>query len=55
MNLNYIKEYLEVRKDNITSVDIDNLLKEIEDYKSAVDPIFRTDKESLILFIKTGI
>ena len=34
MNLNYIKEYLEVRRDNITSADIDNLLKEIEDYQA---------------------
>jgi hypothetical protein len=34
MNLNYIKEYLEVRKDNITSADIENLIKEISDYQA---------------------
>lgn len=34
MNLNYIKEYLEVRKDNITTQDIEELLKEIRDYQS---------------------
>jgi hypothetical protein len=34
MNLNYIKEYLEVRKDNITTADIENLIKEISDYQS---------------------
>lgn len=34
MNLNYIKEYLEVRKDSITSADIENLIKEISDYQS---------------------
>lgn len=34
MNLNYIKEYLSVRKDNINSADIDNLIKEIDDYQA---------------------
>lgn len=34
MNLNYIKEYLEVRKDNITTADIESLVKEINDYQS---------------------
>ena len=34
MNLNYIKEYLEVRKDNVTSADIENLIKEISDYQA---------------------
>ena len=33
MNLNYIKEYLDVRKEVITTVDIENLIKEIEDYQ----------------------
>lgn len=34
MNLNYIKEYLEVRKDNITSEDVEALIQEIKDYQS---------------------
>jgi len=34
MNLNYIKEYLDVRKDTITSQDIEALIKEIEDYQA---------------------
>lgn len=34
MNLNYIKEYLNVRKDTITSQDIEALIKEIEDYQA---------------------
>lgn len=34
MNLNYIKEYLSVRKDNINSADVDNLIKEIDDYQA---------------------
>ena len=34
MNLNYIKEYLNVRKDTITSQDIEALVKEIEDYQA---------------------
>lgn len=33
MNLNYIKEYLSVRKDTITSQDIENLMNEIEAYQ----------------------
>lgn len=34
MNLNYIKEYLEIRKENITSADVESLLKEIKDYQA---------------------
>ena len=34
MNLNYIKEYLNVRKDTITSQDVEALIKEIEDYQA---------------------
>ena len=34
MNLNYIKEYLEVRKDSITPADIEALIEEIEAYQS---------------------
>lgn len=34
MNLNYIKEYLKVRKDTITSQDVETLIKEIEDYQA---------------------
>lgn len=34
MNLNYIKEYLNIRKDTITSQDIEALIKEIEDYQA---------------------
>ena len=33
MNLNYIKEYLEVRKDNITSKDVEALIDEIKAYQ----------------------
>ena len=34
MNLNYIKEYLEVRKESITQSDIEALIEEIEAYQS---------------------
>lgn len=34
MNLNYIKEYLEVRKEGITSEDVEALIKEINDYQA---------------------
>ena len=34
MNLNYIKEYLNVRKDTKTSQDVEALIKEIEDYQA---------------------
>ena len=34
MNLNYIKEYLEVRKENITQSDIEALIEEIKAYQS---------------------
>ncbi len=34
MNLNYVKEYLDSRKDNITKEDIENLLNEIESYQN---------------------
>ena len=34
MNFNYIKEYLNSRKGNISQTDIDNLIKEIEDYQA---------------------
>lgn len=34
MNLNYIKEYLEVRKDNISPADIEELINEIKAYQS---------------------
>ena len=33
MNLNYIKEYLEARKMNISRYDVDNLIEEIEAYQ----------------------
>ena len=33
MNLNYIKEYLEVRKESITSADVETLIQEIKDYQ----------------------
>ena len=34
MNLNYIKEYLEVRKENLTKEDIEALISEIKAYQS---------------------
>lgn len=34
MNLNYIREYLENRKDNMSVADIENLIKEIKDYQA---------------------
>ena len=34
MNLNYIKEYLEVRKEVITKEDVEALIKEISDYQA---------------------
>ena len=37
MNLNYIKEYLEVRKETITKADIESLLQEISAYQSMED------------------
>lgn len=37
MNLNYIKEYLEARKDSITTKDVEALLKEIENYQKTED------------------
>ena len=33
MNLNYIKEYLEARKETITQEDVENLIKEINAYQ----------------------
>lgn len=33
MNLNYIKEYLEVRKDNISQQDVEDLINEIKAYQ----------------------
>ena len=33
MNLNYVKEYLEARKMNISRYDVDNLIEEIEAYQ----------------------
>lgn len=33
MNLNYIKEYLEARKETISKEDIENLISEIKDYQ----------------------
>lgn len=33
MNLNYIKEYLKVRKDSISTEDVERLIKEIENYQ----------------------
>ena len=33
MNLNYIKEYLEIRKENITQNDVEVLIKEIQAYQ----------------------
>lgn len=34
MNLNYIKEYLEVRKESLTKEDVEHLIKEISDYQA---------------------
>lgn len=34
MNLNYVKNYLEIRKDTISKKDIDTLIDEIETYQS---------------------
>lgn len=34
MNLNYVKEYLEARKDNITSKDVETLINEIKAYQA---------------------
>lgn len=34
MNLNYIKEYLEVRKEAMTKEDVEALIKEINDYQA---------------------
>ena len=39
MNLNYIKEYLKVRKNVITPEDIDNLIHEIEVYQGTEDTL----------------
>ena len=33
MNLNYVKEYLDARKMNISRYDVDCLIEEIEDYQ----------------------
>ena len=37
MNLNYIKEYLEVRKETITKADIEALIQEISAYQNTED------------------
>lgn len=37
MNLNYIKEYLEARKETITQEDIENLIQEIKAYQETED------------------
>ena len=34
MNLNYIKEYLDIRKETITKEDVEALIKEIENYQA---------------------
>ena len=34
MNLNYVKEYLEIRKDNISKEDIEALINEIKAYQN---------------------
>ena len=39
MNLNYIKEYLKVRRNVITPEDVDNLVHEIEVYQGTEDTV----------------
>lgn len=34
MNINYVKEYLDARKETITKEDVENLIKEIEAYQN---------------------
>ena len=57
MNLTYVKNYLETRKDNITTQDIDNLIKEIEAYQKTennftdIARIMRTVNEYNLTFI----
>ena len=57
MNLTYVKNYLEVRKENITSQDIDTLIKEIEAYQKTesnftdIAKIMRTVNEYNLTFI----
>ena len=57
MNLTYVKNYLETRKDSITAQDIDNLIKEIEAYQKTennftdIARIMRTVNEYNLTFI----
>lgn len=57
MNLTYVKNYLEARKDNITAQDIDILIKEIEAYQKTesnftdIAKIMRTVNEYNLTFI----
>ena len=57
MNLTYVKNYLEARKENITVQDIDTLIKEIEAYQKTesnftdIAKIMRTVNEYNLTFI----
>ena len=57
MNLTYVKNYLEARKENITAQDIDILIKEIEAYQKTesnftdIARIMRTINEYNLTFI----
>lgn len=57
MNLTYVKNYLEARKDTITAQDIDTLIKEIEAYQKTesnftdIAKIMRTVNEYNLTFI----
>lgn len=57
MNLTYVKNYLEARKENITAQDIDILIKEIEAYQKTesnftdIAKIMRTVNEYNLTFI----
>jgi hypothetical protein len=57
LNLTYVKNYLEARKENITAQDIDTLIKEIEAYQKTesnftdIAKIMRTVNEYNLTFI----
>ena len=49
MNLNYVKEYLKVRRNVITPEDIDNLIRDIEAYQGTEDMVIYIAKVMRII------
>lgn len=49
MNLNYVKEYLKVRRNVITPEDVDNLIRDIEAYQGTEDTVIDIAKVMRII------